>query len=138
MNTTWTSSTKGKTTTPAARAILEPCEEGEMLFKGDVQRYSDLAPGMARLLVELGAIDRHESQNNSPSFGDLIDLAEEFGLTLHGYRVPPERDDERISCEGLAGTVSRGKAIALLLSAVRDADDLQYDENTGEFFCWWD
>ncbi|MEZ0492550.1 hypothetical protein AB2L28_09905 [Kineococcus sp. TBRC 1896] len=72
--------------------------------EGDVARYRDLPwPDAAALLARLPAERLLDHQNAAPSLGSLLRaaVAHPGEVELHGYLVPPNRADERLSAEGL-------------------------------------
>ena len=127
----------GHTMVKEAQEILEPCKHPDRDL-GNIAWYQGLKPRDARRLMEIGAADANDRQNDAPTFSDLTDMAEEFGLALHGYHVLPEREDERITAEGVAGYIPVERVIPLLVGELRFADELSYDPETGWLRAWWD
>jgi hypothetical protein len=127
---------RGFTRTPEIRAILDPYEErdrdGELKVPedGDIVAWEGLTvDGAIRLAELLPEWHSRQCQNMSPSVREMIQLGRDHpGTRFHGYRVPPEREDERISFEGFLLPV-RG----VPLNHITDlAEQLKPDE-----FCSW-
>ena len=101
-------------------------------FCGGVCYYTDLDLKTLELLVEKGYADPEERQNSAPSIGEIMDVMRRNpGLTAHGYYVTRERDDARISVEGVAGIIDPND-----LGIFRGADEFDYDGK--DFYCWFD
>lgn len=125
----------GHTVMPDARVIMEPLESGGS--GGGTTHYEGLTPDDADKLLAMGAVWPDDSQNYSPSFSEFVELAHEFGLTLHGYRVVETRGDERITCEGLSGRITDSQIRGVVMSALRQADEFTIDDDNS-FRSWWD
>jgi hypothetical protein len=105
----------------------------------------DLSPEELRHLVELGAADIQNTQNESLSIGAFLD---EFGsepyqnVVFIGYVVLPPRHDARVSVEGVMFTVPDAmSALNVVVNTVRLADELSYEElPNGQIAirAWWD
>ena len=92
---------EGFTRTPEVRAILDQYEDAGQAFGGMVRFRGVPVAEAARLLRLLPPAQQDDAQNFAPSFKELVTLlAEVPGATLHGYRITPERSDERITAEG--------------------------------------
>ncbi len=95
-----------------------------------------------RKLVEIGATDRDERQNASPSIGEFLDeLAPyEAKVRLIGYIVYPPRDDARVSIEGFtASGLTAEEALDLFARYHADENDKnQEQDGTWSVRFWWD
>jgi len=101
-------------------------------FFGGVEHYTGLDLATLKLLIEKGYADPKDQQNCAPSIGEIVKVMERNpGLTAHGYWVSRERDDARISVEGVEGPLKPE-----FLPMFKHADDLQYDGET--IYCWFD
>lgn len=89
-------------------------------------------------LVKENFIDLEEQQNDAPCVGDiLLFMKANPRFTCHGYVVSPERDDYRVSIEGvdLNGKPTK-KESKDFIALFRHADEFKCDE-TG-CHCWYD
>ena len=90
---------KGFTTSPEIKELLGKYERGAL---GGIARFDAIPASEAETLLQLlPESQREEKQNDAPSFATFVEWGKEFGkVWFHGYRVLPERSDERISIEG--------------------------------------
>ena len=101
-------------------------------FWGGVEHYSGLDVHTLMELVDKGYADEKDAQNSAPTIREImIAMLGNPGLTAHGYWVSRERDDARISVEGVEGPLKPE-----FLPMFKHADDLQYDGET--IYCWFD
>ena len=70
-------------------------------------------------------------------FIDFVEKHNPEDWTFHGYVVSPDREDRRVSIEGIesAGKLSKDDLIDFLLE-FRMADELDIDD--GIAYCWYD
>tara|TARA_Y100001949_G_scaffold134836_1_gene116354 strand:- start:301 stop:714 length:414 start_codon:yes stop_codon:yes gene_type:complete len=92
---------------------------------------------LEKLLIER-FIDPNEYQNESPTTRKFYEFMNSFPVaTAHGYAISPERDDYRVTIEGLY--VNESDVTSELKKKFRelckDADEY-YDQ--GELYSWWD
>ena len=103
-------------------------------------------------LFKLGLLDKTDQQNDAPTAGEFMAIMKKnSGLTAHGYIITTERDDDRISIEGVEGLVTADE-LPNLLSTLRYADSFDIDvehwradtkENVKlvwayQIYCWYD
>lgn len=131
---------------PEARQIMAPLEKQE---RAGIAQFDGLSFEAANELIHLGAADPEDRQNDAPTFAELVAIAEVggTGLKLHGYRVSADRDDERITAEGLIGLVDR-TVQAEVLKRLGRPDVLSLCKTTdpwhgscaqfGHLYAWWD
>ena len=89
-------------------------------------------------LQEQGFLDPEECQNDSPSIAEFMEYMKSHeGFTAHGYAISADREDYRVSIEGLQklGDVTREDLIDFV-NAFRWADELTCKDD--ELFCWYD
>jgi len=99
---------------------------------GGVRHYSDLDAATLKQLIAKGYADPEERQNRAPSIGEILEVIDRCPeLTAHGYVVSRDRDDARISIEGVEGNCPLDDALFF-----READEFSYQN--GEFYCWYD
>src|SRR5436305_591314 len=95
----------GFTRTPEVRAILDKYEErddaGAVKETGRVVHWAGLTLDEALRLIELLPVWQvDDRQNDAPSIGELLELGRgRPDIQYVGYRVVPERKDERIAFE---------------------------------------
>lgn len=92
-------------------------------------------------LLELkkeGLIDLDEYQNNSPTVAEFIDFLTDYPkFNAHGYIVTPEREDSRVSLEGLEVEEELTTDEILAFSnKFHLADEFEVQRNYAR--CWWD
>lgn len=103
-------------------------------WSGGIKHYENLDYDTLKYLIEKGYANKDDCQNSCPSIGTIFEVMERNpGLTAHGYFVERERDDDRISIEGVDGPCSKEDA-----KIFEDADDYIYDYEDGELYCWYD
>jgi len=74
--------------------------------RGGTEQFYNLTLKKLLKLIEYKFVDLDETQNNSPPIREFLELLKKYpdeNVTLHGYIVSPERDDYRVSIEGLTG-----------------------------------
>lgn len=111
-------------------------------YGGDASDYSlfsfdNLGAVKLGALIKLGFADPEECQNDSPTIGDILKfLKANPSCTAHGYAVSPERDDYRISVEGVEGHTGDEQQISAFTKMFRDADDFR--AQFGYQYAWYD
>jgi hypothetical protein len=84
--------------------VVEPHVVGRPADGRDVVRYRDLPwTAAAQLLTRLPPERLADRQNAAPSLGSVLVAAvgHPREVEVHGYLVPPSREDERITAEGI-------------------------------------
>ena len=97
------------------------------------------AKGMATLISE-GFADPEDAQNSAPTFKEIMDFVEVHpDFTAHGYIVTPERDDYRVTVEGVEGWTDDCEEERAFAKMFRCADEYECDER-GDGYCraWYD
>ena len=82
-----------------------------------------------------------DCQNSSPSFGELITLAKEYNGILECYITGTNRDDCRMSCEGIVLRNVTQLDMIELVNSWHSSDELHLSvELNGNFRIrlWWD
>lgn len=112
--------------------------DGIPKYQGGTARFKNLSRDKFELLVKENFIDLEGRQNSAPSAGEFYDifLKEYPGVTLHGYVVSSERNDYRMSIEGLdyKGRVSR-KMLKEFVERCRLADEFTIEDK--HLYCWF-
>ena len=107
-------------------------------YLGGIRRFSDLDYNGLNELFRLGVIDPEDRQNDAPETSEFLEfLRSNPGFTVHGYAVSPERDDYRVSLEGvnLDGDYTF-KELRDFVMMFRFADEFSIDK--GGLHCWYD
>lgn len=114
-------------------------------YMGGIKRFSGLHVDDVKHLMEIGAADPDDRQNDAPSIQELVDFAsdyaDDYDVTFRGYVVSPERDDCRTSIDAIE-VHSDGPIAAQdhddFMDLVHDhfADDVTSTPTS--FDAWWD
>lgn len=105
---------------------------------GGTRRFESLDLEQLELLIKNKFIDLEECQNCSPSVADFRDFMKQYPEVMaHGYAVSHNRDDYRVSLEGLwfRGNVSK-KMLLDFVHLCRHADEFVTGDD--ELYAWWD
>jgi hypothetical protein len=111
------------------------------LTADDKKNYFDIQgvpPSVAKSLMTGDPnVDPNDTQNNSPTMAEMVELAEKYNGTLFGYVIPVEsgRDDARITFDGVVLPVEEVVGLRLGRDLGADEADLTKD---GQFRLWWD
>lgn len=111
--------------------------EGES-WLGGCRHFDELDLSQLKELVENQFIDLEDAQNCSPTVGDFLEFMEKYPKVLaHGYAVSYNRDDYRVSLEGLSykGRVTK-ELLKDFVYLCRHADEFNIEDNT--LYSWWD
>jgi hypothetical protein len=137
-------SPQGFTQAPEIRAILRPHEDSAQGDRGGIVRFDGL-PGedLRRLLPLLPDWQAQVAQNESPTLAEFAALGEQYPrLVFFGYRVLPERSDERITVEGFRAEGLSAEEARRLSEVGGRADEWEVLEDnatgTWQVYAWWD
>lgn len=101
--------------------------------------YDSLTPATARVLLEKGYAFADDTQNDSPTFLEMTEFCERHpGFTLYGYVIGDDRDDARVTAEGIQGTAQDVDAMLDFVEMFRSADECDFDRETRSCYCWYD
>lgn len=95
-------------------------------------------------LVEEDFINLNECQNDSPSTKEFISFADgyENNVIFEIYAISPDRDDYRVTIEGIQITIPIDKRDDLcnFMNNFRYADEFNIDSDEDNYFirAWWD
>lgn len=109
---------------------------------GGVCGFDKVPAETMRKLIDEKYADPEETQNESPSIQEFLDFIEARedpdNWYLHGYAVSPERDDVRVSVEGI-GSYAPVSAEDLVdfVKLCRYADELDCTTDNPAY-CWYD
>ena len=106
---------------------------------GGTKRFQGLALEDLERLVKEGLIYLEEIQNDAPSVEEFLEFMRKYPITLtHGYVVSNDREDVRISLEGLE--IDREHVTFELfrdfVALCRCADE--FDDDDKGLYSWWD
>lgn len=107
-------------------------------YLGGCQSFTELTLTELNLLLDENFIDPEEYQNDSPNTMQFKEFLDKYpDVRLHGYIVSPERDDYRVTIEGLEyyGDVSK-EMLQDFINVFRYADDFICEDD--HLFCWFD
>jgi len=109
---------------------------------GGLHYFDALTVDQLQELLDRGFADPAERQNCSPTIGEIFQFGQAqkskgFDWTFQGYVISPDREDYRVSVDGIEW---RGDAcyqiIADFEAIAQDADELDIDPNF--LRAWWD
>ena len=107
-------------------------------YVGGIRRFDGLSLKKLKQLVELNFIDLEDYQNNSPTVREFIEFMEKYpDYTVMGYTVSIDRDDYRISLDGIEKrkVVYSEEEVDDFSSLFGDADEF----DTGNaMYAWFD
>ncbi len=108
---------------------------------GGICRFDGLTLDTVQELIRKGFLARDERQNESPTVAEFMSFVKEHNPSnwiFHGYVVSPERDDCRVTIEGIEsnGALTKDDLVDffLLFSA---ADEIDADRDK-PVYCWYD
>lgn len=108
------------------------------------RHFKDMPISTAEILIKLGFLDPEETQNESPTVREFIDFAKnhlDADFNFHGYVVGPEREDCRVSFEGIESNndeISKETLLDFVKMFLVEypADDT--DVSDERLYCWYD
>ena len=105
---------------------------------GGVRHFEKLGLDDLSKLFERNFIDPEDAQNESPTAKEMCEFMQRHpSFTCHGYAVSPDRNDYRVTIEG----VERNGAVTMemfvdFVSLFRYADEFEASQNG--LYCWYD
>ena len=110
-------------------------------YEGGICRFYRMPLDTLNSLVENGLADLDDRQNESPSIREYLGLLRKHPsepAALHGYLVSPDRDDCRITIEGLECTSANKYFISDLRSLLKNYPCGVIKIKRGHQYCWYD
>lgn len=107
---------------------------------GGISYFDDMDTATARKLMDLGYINPDDAQNCAPISREMIEFCENTpgNWYLHGYVVSKDRNDSRITFEGVGSNDILNADQALeFYEMFRFADELEAHIG-GTAYCWYD
>ena len=107
-------------------------------YLGGIRRFDCLEADDLHALLDADLADREDKHNYAPSFGEIMKFLDSHpNFWAHGYAVSPERDDCRVSLEGVeCGSVYDLSDVQDFFSVFKCPDDVSVTK-TG-MYCWFD
>ncbi len=118
--------------------------ENSPRYGGGMARFEDLDVATLKKLIELRYADPEDKQNEAPTIAEFVALlerhdTEDSDLTAHGYVIHKERDDYRVSIEGIEGTTRFSEGLLDILTVCVTADEFTVESDlTFHVRAWWD
>ena len=106
-------------------------------FFGGCASFSGMTYKTLKTLVDKGYADLEDNQNGSTTLGEYLEFMKEHPrFKAHGYIVSNDRDDRRITVEGLEAGKVTIKEMVEFTELDRHADEFEATQN----YCrsWWD
>ena len=107
---------------------------------GGIVRFEGLGLRELETLVSEGFADPEDCQNHAPSLGEILAFMRRFpDFTAHGYAVDPERNDYRVSIEGVhLGRIASDEEFSSFMELFRHADEVTCRNTVAGLYCWYD
>ena len=77
-----------------------------------------------------------DNQNESPTLGELLALADDYKVTFIGYVISQPRGDYRVTVDGVLFENLSPDEAARLMQEYENADKKDYQN--GSLYLWWD
>lgn len=104
----------------------------------DILKYYGLTAEALDTLIEEHFADENERQNSAPTIGTIRKFLHAHpSFTAHGYIVTPNREDYRVSIEGVESDKSTPEEIKAFTKIFHRADDFVIGGD-GSCYCWYD
>lgn len=106
-------------------------------FFGGCASFSGMTYKTLKTLVDKGYADLEDNQNGSTTLGEYLEFMNRHPrFKAHGYIVSNDRDDRRITVEGLEAGKVTIKEMVEFTELDRHADEFEATQN----YCrsWWD
>lgn len=104
---------------------------------GGIYHFEKMDVDTLKALLDEKFADPEGQQNCAPCIKDIYDfMVDHPNFVAHGYAVSPERDDYRVSIEGVDGTYVEKdmETIKDFTDLFRYADEFSLDD----LWCWFD
>lgn len=106
-------------------------------LSGGTESFDNLDVDTLRLLIEEGYADPEMNQNDSHTTNEFYEfMLKHPDIKAHGYAVSPDRDDYRMTIEGLSGEPTNDmETVADFIKLCRWADACSIEDG---LYSWWD
>ena len=107
-------------------------------YAGGIARFENMSCEVLEKLLELEFADPKETQNNSPTIKQFLTFMQKYPkFKAIGYVVSPDRDDCRVTIEGLKANENlTAEEIAAFAIKFHNADE--FDVTLTSARCWYD
>lgn len=107
-------------------------------YSGGLRRFGRINGEDLHKLLNCGFADPEEQQNSAPTIGEISKFLDDHpNFWAHGYVISPERDDHRVSLEGVeCGSDYDLSDVQDFFSLFNYPDEVTVDK-TG-MYCWFD
>ena len=124
----------------------EIIREGTSIFGGnggeDYISYHGMTAETARKLIDEGFANPNDTQNEAPSFEEMTEFCEKHPeFKILGYVIGGDRDDARVTAEGVSGQTTAMETLIDFFQLFRWADEFTVDfvePNLIDCDCWFD
>lgn len=108
-------------------------------LKGGTRRFDGASVEQIELLIKENFLSKYNCQNSSPTAEEFLDFMKQYpSAKAHGYVVSPERDDYRVTIEGLEMVAESEEEIDAFYDFCRHASDLSVNKKKLHAYSWWD
>lgn len=115
----------------------ELCGVDNKNFFGGCATFEGIDYKTLKLLVDKGYADPEDNTNGSTTLGEYLDfLKRNPSFTAHGYIISNDREDRRITVEGLEAENATQLEVENFIELDRMADE--FEANTRYCRSWWD
>jgi len=108
---------------------------------GGIVRFKNLSFDQVKQLMEEKFLNPDDQQNSAPTCGEFFSLISKHPqMRAHGYAVTPNREDYRVSIEGVEfrGLITEEIKDSIIKYELNDADVFELSIREGYLYCWWD
>lgn len=119
------------------RKRKEMCGVDDKNFFGGCARFEGMNAKTLQLLVDKGYADPEDNTNGSTTLGEYLEFMKAHPrFKAHGYIIDNNRDDRRITIEGLEAGKTTIKEMCDFIELDRMADEFEVSSE----YCrsWWD
>jgi hypothetical protein len=110
---------------------------GSPIYSGGVAHFKGLSHEKLQELVDKNFAEVDDTQNSAPSLGKFLEFMKNHPSFLaHGYVVNKDREDYRVSIEGLEGKSKNEEEMKAFVELQTYPDE--FESVSGEQWCWYD
>ena len=107
--------------------------------KYDCMAFAGMTREALQVCLDKGWTTKDEAQNSAPNVGEILDfLKDNPAFKAHGYVVTAERQDARISVEGVQASGAPAEQVQEFINMFRHADNFDASLESGDCFAWFD
>lgn len=116
------------------------CKDKNIYCLGGIIHFHNLPAAIISQLFEENFLYKKERQNYSPSAEEFYNfMLAHPNMTAHGYMVSPDREDYRITIEGLECNNECAKDYMIdFAKFIAEYEPDEYTINENNLRCWWD